>query len=108
MVADGQDLVEIPTNTFSRWRCDPPYNEAAAKKMYGTKLPSLSKLLSEGARVVKPGSLMFLLCSQNVQSGSIGNGNIKRVGLVHLSVVPNNETRILNIYVKLPEQVYQK
>jgi len=68
--------------------------------MYDTNVPSLSQLLAEGARVVKPGSLMFLLCSQNRQSCP---PNIKRIGFIYISVVPNNETRILNIYVKLPE-----
>jgi len=98
--ADGQNLTEIPENTFSRWRCDPPYNEDTAKNMYNCELPSLPKLLSAGARVVKPGSLMFLLCSQNYQYCP---SNVKRIGFIYISVVPNNETRILNIYVKLDD-----
>jgi hypothetical protein len=102
-VGDGQTLEDIRDEFFERWRCDPPYNEKTSKEMYGTELPSLYKLLEAGGRVVKPGSLMFLLCSQNVQSGTIGKGNIKRIGFINISVVPNNETRILNIYVKLPE-----
>lgn len=103
LIADGQELKGIQDNQFNRWRSDPPYNEITAKEMYGTELPSLTKLLQEGARVIKPGSLMFLLCSKNVQSGTIGNGNIKRIGFITMSVVPNNETRVLNIYVKLPD-----
>lgn len=103
LVADGQDLAEIPDNSFTRWRCDPPYNEKSALKMYNTKLPSLGKLLTEGARVIKPGSLMFLLCSQNYQWCP---ANVKRIGFIHMSVIPNNETRILNIYVKLPEDYH--
>jgi hypothetical protein len=72
--------------------------------MYNCELPSLYKLLEAGARVIRPGSLMFLLCSQNLQSGTIGKGNIKRIAFIYISVIPNNETRILNIYVKLPEE----
>jgi hypothetical protein len=105
LVADGQDLAAIQANSFNRWRCDPPYNEVTAKEMYRCKLPSLYKLLEAGGRVLKPGSLMFLLCSQNVQSGTIGKGNIKRIGFINISVVPNNETRVLNIYVKLEETI---
>src|ERR1044071_2084489 len=67
LVKDGQTLEGIDDNTYDRWRCDPPYNELRAEKMYGCALPSLSKLLKAGARVVKPGSLMFLLCAQNYQ-----------------------------------------
>jgi hypothetical protein len=104
LVADGQILEGVADNSFSRWRSDPPYNEKTAKEMYGTELPNVIKLLKAGARVVKPGSLMFLLCSQNVQSGAIGKGNIKRIGFINISVVPNNETRILNIYAKLQEE----
>jgi predicted DNA-binding transcriptional regulator len=103
-VTDGQTLEGIKDDYFERWRCDPPYNGATAKEMYGTDLPSLYELLEAGARVIKPGSLMFLLCSQNVQSGTIGKGNIKRIGFIYISVVPNNETRILNIYLKLSEK----
>ena len=32
IVDDGQTLVKIPNNTFSRWRCDPPYKKDTAKK----------------------------------------------------------------------------
>jgi len=102
LIADGQELAQIEDNTFSRWRCDPPYNEKTALKMYNTELPKISKLLSKGARIVKSGSLMFLLCSQNYQWCL---PNCKRIGLVYISVVPNNETRILNIYVKLEDPI---
>ncbi len=101
LVVDGQKLECIKDNTFSRWRCDPPYNEDTAKNMYSCELPSLFKLLEAGARVVKPGSLMFLLCSQNYQHCP---SNVKRIGFIYISVVPNNETRILNIYVKLDRE----
>jgi hypothetical protein len=97
LVADGQDLSEIRDNSFTRWRCDPPYNEKTASKMYNTKLPSLGRLLSEGARIVKPGSLMFLLCSQNYQWCP---ANVKRIGIITMTIVPNNELRACNIYIK--------
>ena len=100
LVVDGQTLEGIRDNTFSRWRCDPPYNEKTAKEMYGTDLPKLIELLKAGTRVVKPGSLMFLLCSQDYQWHP---PNTKRIGSIYISVVPNNETRVLNIYVKLPD-----
>jgi len=97
LVADGQNLAIIPANSFTRWRCDPPYNEKTASKMYNTKLPSLSKLLIEGARIIKPGSLMFLLCSQNYQWCP---ANVKRIGIIIMTIVPNNEVRVCNIYLK--------
>jgi hypothetical protein len=98
LVADGQLLTTIPDNTFSRWRCDPPYNEKTASRMYGTELPKLGKLLVEGARIVKPGSLLFLLCSQQYQHCPPG---VKRIGYIYISVVPNNEHRVLNIFMKI-------
>jgi hypothetical protein len=98
LVADGQSLPSIPGNKFARWRCDPPYNETTAKKMYGTDIPNTTKLLKEGARICKPGSLMFLLLSQNYQHCPDG---VKRIGRISISVIPNNEERILNIYYKL-------
>ena len=69
-----------------------------ASHMYGTELPNLGKLLKAGARVIKPGSLMFLLCSQNYQ---ICPPNVKRIGIITMTIVPNNELRACNIYEKL-------
>jgi hypothetical protein len=97
-IDDGQYLHSVPSNTFTRWRCDPPYNENTSAIMYGTNLPSTGKLLTAGARVCKVGALMFLLLGpQNYQYCPSG---VKRIGLIYLSVVPNNETRALNIFVK--------
>jgi hypothetical protein len=83
---------------FNRWRCDTPYNSRTAKKIYETDLPVPSKLLKAGARVCKPGSLMFLLLGpQNYQIHPKG---VKRIGYIDISVVPNNGIRCLNIYYK--------
>jgi len=101
LVIDGQTLEGIRDNSFSRWRCDPPYSIEAAAKMYGTELPKISELLKAGCRVVKPGSLLFLLHSNH---GPSKIAELKRIGYLTISTIPNNETRILNIYVKLPEQ----
>jgi len=67
--------------------------------MYKTGLPNTMKLLRAGARVCKPGALMFLL---------LGSKNhrwcprwIKRIGWIALTIVPVNEIRCLNIFVKL-------
>jgi len=100
-VADGQILDGIPNGIFSRWRCDPPYNAKTAKEMYRTDLPNPSQLLKAGARVCKPGSLMFLLLGpQNYQIHPKG---VKRIGYIDISVVPNNEIRCLNIYYKFAD-----
>jgi hypothetical protein len=58
-VLDGQHLPQQWTNRFDIWSCDPPYSEHAAKDMYGTNMPSIIKLLTEGARVTKSGGLLF-------------------------------------------------
>ena len=98
-VADGQNLVGISSNRFTRWRCDPPYNAFQAKKMYNTDVPSPIRLLKAGARVIKPKSLMFLMLGpKNYQWHPEG---VKRIGIILMTVVPNNEIRALNIYIKL-------
>ena len=99
-VDDAQTLSKIPSNSFDRWRCDPPYSERTAEKMYGTSLPDAGKLLKAGARICKPKSLMFLLLG-NVNRQACPRG-IKRIGHVSISVIPNNENRALHIYYKLP------
>ncbi|MFZ0894042.1 MAG: hypothetical protein WAZ77_06020 [Candidatus Nitrosopolaris sp.] len=101
LVADGQTLSSIPSNSFNRWRCDPPYNVASAKSMYGTDLPTPMKLLQAGARICKIRSLMFLLLGpKNYQMCPQG---IKRIGWIGLTVVPNNEVRSLHVYYKYAE-----
>lgn len=97
LVVDGQTLEGIRENSFSRWRCDPPYNDKTAKGMYSTELPNVSKLLKAGARVVKPGSLLFLLHAYPTTSNISG---LSKIGYITISAIPNNEIRILNIYVK--------
>ena len=67
--------------------------------MYGTELPKTSELLKAGARVCKEGSLMFLLLGPtNYQACPPGV-----VMTVVLSIVPNNEWRTLNIFLKKGE-----
>lgn len=98
LVDDGQMLSSIPNNKFNRWRCDPPYNLGTARKMYGTTLPAPIKLLQAAARVCKVGSLMFLLLGpQNYQWHPKG---VKRIGCIVITVVPNNEFRVMNIFHK--------
>lgn len=98
---DGQILAGVPSRAFKRWRSDPPYNEKTAAKMYGTDLPNPKRLLEAGARVIEKGSLMFLLLGpQNYQQCPEG---VVRVGLIYISVIPNNETRALNIYMKVAD-----
>ena len=75
-----------------------PYNHNTAHKMYGTDLPATSKLLKAAARVCKAGSLLFLLLGpQNYQWCPSA---VKRIGWVAITVVPNNELRVLNIFYK--------
>jgi hypothetical protein len=68
--------------------------------MYGTSLPDVGKLLKATARVVKPKSLIFLLLG-NVNRQAVPT-DLKRIGHITISVVPNNESRALHIYYKLP------
>ena len=103
IVDDGQKLEKIPNDKFSRWRCDPPYNENTARRMYGTDLPKPIRLLEAGARVCKRGSLLFLLLGNvNYMWHPIG---VKRIGYINLTIVPNNEVRSLNIFYKYADNV---
>ena len=98
LVTNGETLEGIADNEFDRWRCDPPYNKETAQKMYGTELPKTSDLLKAGARVCREGSLMFLLLGPtNYQSCPAG---VSRIGSIVLSIIPNNEWRTLNVFLK--------
>lgn len=98
LVEDAQTLDSISDNKFDRWRCDPPYNQNTAQKMYGTNLPITGELLKAGARVCTVGSLLFLLLGpQNYQWCPYG---VKRIGWAAITIVPNNEIRALNIFYK--------
>ena len=98
IVDDAQVLSKVESNRFNRWRCDPPYNEETARRMYGTKVPDTLRMLEAGARVCKSKSLMFLLLGpQNNQQCPKG---IRRIGWIPISIIPNNELRALHIYYK--------
>lgn len=101
MVVDCQNLDTMIINSFDRWRCDPPYNAEAAKKMWNCELPDNMKLLKAGSRIVRPGGLLFLLLSQNYQWRP---KELKRVGCILMTIVPNNEIRACNIYLKLEKE----
>ena len=100
-IDDGQTLNQVESNLFDRWRCDPPYSLKRANGMYNTDLPNSYKLLEAGARVCKPGALLFLLLGpQNYQRHP---PTIRRIGWVAITVIPNNELRALHIFYKLPD-----
>lgn len=91
VVDDAQYLSKIKSNSFNRWRCDPPYNSITARDMYNTELPITSKLLEAGTRVCRANSLLFLLLGpQNYQWTPAG---VKRIGWIAITIVPNNELR---------------
>lgn len=99
LVCNGESLEGIIDGQYDRWRCDPPYNQKTAQKMYGTSLPKTYGLLHAGSRILKANSLMFLLLGpQNYQKCP---PCVKRIGWVAITVVPNNELRALHIYLKL-------
>lgn len=100
-IGDGQCLPDQWTNKFDRWYADPPYNEKTAKKMYGTSLPSWTLLLSNGARVVKPRGLLFLLLG-NVHM-QWHPKEVTQIGRLTLSIIPNQESRVLHCYIKKPD-----
>jgi hypothetical protein len=101
IVDDAQTLNKIENNRFNRWRCDPPYSSNTAHNMYNTELPTTSKLLQAGARVCKKNSFLFLLLGpQNYQWTPKG---VRRIGCVLITIVPNNEFRVLNIFHKFSD-----
>jgi hypothetical protein len=103
IVDDAQTLAKIPNDTFSRWRCDPPYNENAARKMYGTDLPKPVRLLEAGTRVCKKQSLLFLLLGPtNYQWHP---GGTRRIAYINMTVVPKIEVRCLNAFYKYTNDI---
>lgn len=97
-IDDGERLAKTPDEIYTRYRADPPYNVYTAGDMYKTDLPETAKLLKAGARVIKPGSLMFLLLGpKNYQICPEG---VKRIGWIAMTVVPSNELRALHIFYK--------
>jgi hypothetical protein len=101
LVTNGETLYGVKSNSFDRWRCDPPYNEKTAREMYHSKLPNTARLLQAGARVCRKGALMFLLLGpRNYQWCPPG---VIRIGWIALTIVPNNELRALNIFLKVED-----
>lgn len=97
-IFDGQYLPEQWENRFDRWNCDPPYSERAAKERYETDMPSVTKLLTEGARVTRPGGLLFLLLGNKIMQWH--PKSIIRIGCLRITIVPNQEVRAIHCYLK--------
>jgi len=103
LVADARTFYKLlPPGypRFKRMRSDQPYNLKRADDFYGTKdvLPAPIDISRAASKVLEVGSLMFsLLGPRNYQHCPAG---VMRVALIYISVVPNNETRALNIYYK--------
>ena len=104
LVDDGQELSRVADAKFNRWQCDPPYNFHTAQLMYGTSLPDTGRLLKAGARVCKEGSLMFLLLGP--QTRQMCPPGVQWIGWVPMSIVPNNEHRVLHIYYKYFNEIH--
>jgi hypothetical protein len=99
-VDDAEILSKIPSNSFERYRADPPYNQRTAREMFQTDLPNIGKMLKAACRVVKAGSLVILLLGNvNRQAAPIG---LKRIGWIPISCIPSNEIRAIHLYYKLP------
>lgn len=102
-VGDAQCLPNEWENRFYQWYGDPPYSERTASEKYNTGLPKWTKLLAEGARVVKPGGLLFLLMgNKNLQSHP---KELIKIGWIVLSIIPNQESRAIHCYLKKPDIV---
>ena len=61
--------------------------------------PKDKKLLREVARAIKKCSLMFFLLGTLNYHYCLKE--IERIGMIFITIVPNNEIRTLNIYHKL-------
>ena len=86
LVCNGETLQGITEGIFDRWRCDPPYNQKTAQKMYRYLAPKTYRLLHARYRTLKTKSLMFLLLGpQNYQICPPG---VKRIGWIAITVVP--------------------
>lgn len=97
-VDDAEILSKIESNSFSRYRADPPYNIKNAREMYGTTLPNVGKMLKAAYRIIKENSLIFMLLGNvNRQAASSG---LRRIGWIAISCIPSNELRCLHIFIK--------
>lgn len=61
LVADVQNLKQIPDNHFEGGMADPPYTEEFAKNLYNCDYPKWSKWTHELVRVVKPNGLIGIM-----------------------------------------------
>jgi len=104
VVDDAQVLSKISDRSFNRYRSDPPYNKATARRMYNCKLLNVGKLLDAASRVIVDRSLVFLLLGPVNRQPHYLSG-LKKIGHVALSVILNSEMRCLHIYYKIPNDL---
>lgn len=89
------DAIPVADGTFSGVLADPPYADHWQGQWHGG-LPKPKKILSEAARLVKPGGLIAILHIIIIPAyKEIG---VERIALHPVLTGPNNAIRVLNVF----------
>lgn len=95
---NAETMLKVPSNHYQWVMSDTPYNERASEKYYGRPLLNRSKMIRAMNRVCKVGGFIALLDQISPNSAP---RNLKRIALIFVTSVPNQDARIFTVFQKV-------
>lgn len=95
---NAETMESVPSSHYQWVQSDTPYNERASEKYYGRPLLDRSKMLRAMNRVCKVGGFIALLDQISPNSSP---RNLKRVALIFVTSIPNQDCRIFTVFQKI-------
>ena len=96
LVANVENLKQIPDNTFEAGLADPPYTKKFARDLYNCEYPQWSKWTKELVRIVKPNGLIGIM--QNYICPLIPNCQYEKIYFIPTRI--KQFPKIVSIYRK--------
>jgi hypothetical protein len=97
-VDNAETMSKVPSNKYLWVQSDTPYNERSSEKYYGRPLLNRSKMIKAMTRVCKVNGFVALL--DQISPNSTPR-NLKRVALIFVTSIPNQDARIFTVFQKM-------
>lgn len=95
---NAETMRKVKSNSHWWVQSDTPYNKRASEKYYGRPLLNRSKMIRAMIRVCKLGGFVSLL--DQISPNSVPR-NLKRVALIGVTSIPNQDMRIYTVFQKV-------
>lgn len=94
---DAENMEDVEDEQFQWVQSDTPYNKEASSKYYGKPMITRSKVVKEMTRVCKVGGFISML--DQISPNNVPRC-LKRVALIGVTSIPNQDMRIFTVFQK--------